>query len=284
MRQHIPGLLHKVERVVPRSLRQLALSAFPQFIKRLHECALTAAPARVAQAIIVDGPLRGRRFACRLRFEADYIFGTHEPAVTEWLKAYVRPGDTVFDIGAHAGYTTLIAAQLSAPNGCVVAFEPNPANRELISMNLALNEDLASQVIVEASAVSDACGTAFFGGHDTTGSLADRGAPVPTVTLDAYVANGRRCPAVIKMDIEGGETRAFDGMLQVIRDAQPILIVEIHDRHAQQRFAQLVADCHYTARQEGQLNAAPVAADWVERCLYVAMPIQQDRSHAVRSR
>jgi FkbM family methyltransferase len=174
----------------------------------------------------------------------------------------------MFDVGAHAGYTTLIAAQIVGTAGRVVAFEPNQLNRDLIARNLAANPDLGAQIRVEPYAVAAERGTAHFGGDETTGHLAESGERVPTISLDAYIGDTGVIPTLIKMDIEGGETRAFDGMAALLQARRPALIVEIHDEHAHARFARLVREHGYRVTGE---RAGSSLGEWTgERSIYLA--------------
>src|SRR5688500_12933920 len=67
------------------------------------------------------------------------------------MRKYVRPGDSVFDIGAHLGFYTLLLAKLAGPEGKVFAFEPNP---ELLP-SLRRTVDPASNITLLETAVSD---------------------------------------------------------------------------------------------------------------------------------
>ena len=42
------------------------------------------------------------------------------------MRKFVKPGNTVFDIGAHLGLYTLLLSELVGEKGIVFAFEPNP--------------------------------------------------------------------------------------------------------------------------------------------------------------
>ena len=265
MRDQLPGLLHRLERSTPAPVRRVLKRFFPSLVVGTHEFVLAAAPAEPTEATIADGPLRGRRFVCRLRYEADYIFGTHEPCVTAWLTTHVKPSSLFFDIGAHAGYTALIAAAIVGTGGQVVAFEPNVRNRELIARNLRVNQDLAAQVRIEPYAITDTCGTEAFGGDETTGHLAESGSLVATTSVDAYVAETGCVPSVIKIDIEGGETRAFDGMVKTLNASHLTLIVEIHDEPAHARFARVVGDYRYTVSTDGASGTSPGLEPWTGR-------------------
>jgi FkbM family methyltransferase len=270
-RRHVPGLLHRVEEAVPRKLKQWLKRTAPGIVKRTHDAVLLATTAEAEEAIIADGPLRGRRFSCRLRYEADYIFGNHEPHVTEWILTHAYAGATIFDVGAHAGFTALIAATVVKP-GRVVAFEPNASNLDLVRRNLRANSDLAPFIIVEAVAVSNASGFAFLDGDEAMGSLAASGRRVETVTLDEYVARTNRHPHLVKMDIEGGETLAFDGMAAMMRSDRPVLIVEIHSEAAHDRFARVVRDHRYVVTDEAGTECSTVLPRWTERSNYLAQP------------
>src|SRR5262245_20422896 len=63
----------------------------------------------------------------------------YEPFETEWVLSMCRPGDTVFDIGAHIGYYTLLLARRVGKTGRVVAFEPDSTNYNTLAENVALS-------------------------------------------------------------------------------------------------------------------------------------------------
>ena len=52
--------------------------------------------------------------------------GCFANAMTRWAKALLRPGGSFLDVGAHAGYFSLIAADRVGRDGRVFAVEPNP--------------------------------------------------------------------------------------------------------------------------------------------------------------
>ena len=96
----------------------------------------------------------------------------------------VHSGMLTFDVGANAGYYTLLLARRVGPNGRVVAFEPNPINVAYLREHLRLNK-FCNVEIVEA-AVTDTDGTAFFSGTGSMGKLSKTGMSVETVRLDDY--------------------------------------------------------------------------------------------------
>jgi FkbM family methyltransferase len=141
------------------------------------------------------------------------------PGSVEDYTAWYRPkaGDTVFDIGANCGISVYQFAQMVGPQGKVIAFEPDPLNSSFLKRNVQRHQ-LANVTIVEA-AVGKTDGTAQFYAEGTMGSgLAnvqdDRAREmisVPLVSLrTAFARYG--VPELCKMDIEGAEIEAIEGL------------------------------------------------------------------------
>lgn len=169
----------------------------------------------------------------------DMIGDRYEVATTRLFEQVVQPGQTVVDIGAHVGYYSLLAARRVGPQGRVYAFEPEPKNHVLLLKNIALNG--YANIVPVPLAVSDRTGVSdlFLGGMDTGfHSLFELHLPHPsdpgkvavnTTTLDAFF-EARGWPSsvdVIKMDIEGAELHALEGMREFLsRMRQCALIIE----------------------------------------------------------
>nr|MDQ6928749.1 class I SAM-dependent methyltransferase [Actinomycetota bacterium] len=138
----------------------------------------------------------------------------------------IRAGDTLLDIGAHLGQFSLSAAAA----GCrVLAVEAAPTNAALLRASAARN-GFAQLQVVEA-AVSDRPGTLEFIARGPWGRVAlssDDGAghlvPVPAVTIDEILAEFELNPTFVKIDVEGSEIPALDGMAALLSrpDAPPI--------------------------------------------------------------
>ena len=65
--------------------------------------------------------------------------GCFANAMTRWAKALLRPGGSFLDVGAHAGYFSLIAADRVGRDGRVIAVEPNPTVFATLRAHLAAN-------------------------------------------------------------------------------------------------------------------------------------------------
>src|SRR2546421_503378 len=58
-----------------------------------------------------------------------------DPTLFRLVEEFVRPGDTVWDIGANMGLLTFAAAHVAGPKGRVVAIEPDVEMARLLLMS-----------------------------------------------------------------------------------------------------------------------------------------------------
>ena len=169
-------------------------------------------------------------------YEHDWDIGEHiietrqyEPQVTAFLKRHLQEGMTFVDVGANIGYFTLMAATLVGRSGRTIAVECNPRNCELIYMSL--HRSGFDDVLVYPFAVSDTRKLMSFTSGFSNGvvnELAEddqEAVIVPAVTLDSLLINEPRID-IIKMDIEGSEAKAWQGMRQVIEKHRPVIMME----------------------------------------------------------
>ena len=150
------------------------------------------------------------------------------------LDAYsdaIRPGDTVLDIGAYVGPYSLLGSVRAGADGRVFAFEPDPVARGLLEANLTRNGVRNVEVIPDAVAATT--GSLTLAGR--LGSSTVRAIPQPgsgvrirTRGLDEFCAQHAVSPAVIKIDVEGGESAIVSpGGERSLRDDRAA-IVEMH--------------------------------------------------------
>ncbi len=158
---------------------------------------------------------------------AIYFYGEYEPGITALLRRFARPGWMVFDVGANAGYFSILAAELGAT---VHAFEPNPSVRALLARSVRLG---SQNIQVVAAACSDqAAKLPFFlsePGNTGLSSLdmpTDRRIEVDVLRLDDYASSTNLSPDLIKVDVEGHEREVLAGARALLNDAQPIVIAE----------------------------------------------------------
>jgi FkbM family methyltransferase len=176
-------------------------------------------------------------FLFRLNDPCHYnlILGAHEPAIVEWLARNVKGGMTVFDIGANVGFYTLLTARLVGDKGRVVSIEPDPQAVEILKQNIHANA-LTNVDVVQGAAYGK-CGEVRLGCAPASSwsGISYRNAvqwiEVLAYTVDALASRlklGR--VDFVKIDVEGAEREVLDGMVRVLREDRPIVLVELHDR------------------------------------------------------
>jgi FkbM family methyltransferase len=154
-----------------------------------------------------------------------FINKIYEPYETELISSIIKPGNIVVDIGANIGYHTLIFAKLVGPNGKVFAFEPEPTNFRLLEKNVSVNG--YSNVTLEQKGVSNRNEkkklylNRWHSGFHTIYKSEQRAnldtVEIETVSLDDYFSNYRGKVDFIKMDIEGSEITALEGMQTILQ-------------------------------------------------------------------
>lgn len=172
---------------------------------------------------IASGPNEGLKWSLATSGRG-YARGTFEAERVDAIVALMRPGDCFWDVGAHKGYVTLVAARRVGPRGHVYAFEPLRANLSLLKKHLQWND--IRNVDVMALALSDFDGRARFGGSKS--SWAGRvgvGDQVVEVRSVASLVESRRCPppTFLKIDAEGAEVRILEGARAVLTEKLVIL-------------------------------------------------------------
>lgn len=145
----------------------------------------------------------------------------YEPEVTELLQDRLKGGMTFVDLGAHVGYYTLLAARAVGTTGRVYAFEPEPANYALLGRNVETN-GYGNVVTRVRKAVYSTCAALplFQDRRDASAYVRSAIGAAPTmveaITLDAFFSEADWPPVhFIKMDIEGAEKAALEGMVEL---------------------------------------------------------------------
>ncbi len=143
-------------------------------------------------------------------FTRDLFFHGYVPKV----------GDTIIEIGAGTGSETVVLSRLVGETGRVVAVEAHPRTFACLEHTCELNG--LSNVSVLNAAACDESGEVDISDLDehlsnTVLGASGRSLRVPAITLDEIVATlGARRIAFLKMNIEGAEGRAIQGMKKCV--------------------------------------------------------------------
>jgi FkbM family methyltransferase len=168
------------------------------------------------------------------RWKFEFLMNWFEWQSLAWARRLIRPGMTVFDLGAHVGYYSRFFSRLVGSKGRVYAFEASPENQAVLRRNLG--SPRYANVEVVPSAISDHEGTMKLfvsPGHSNHSLIqgftdAEDVLEISTVSVDRFAAQrGIRAIDFVKMDIEGAESMALNGMRETIRKfPQLVLLVE----------------------------------------------------------
>ena len=143
------------------------------------------------------------------------------------LQKYLKKGDTVLDIGANIGFYSEILSAIVGDEGKVHAFEPDPINCEHLRTSCAAKRN----IVVNETAIGNHAGElTLFTSHllnvdHRTYPIDDFGSSftVRADTVDHYV-NGEKV-AFIKMDIQGAEFFALQGMTRTLDANHDVIIL-----------------------------------------------------------
>jgi FkbM family methyltransferase len=164
----------------------------------------------------------------------------YDPPVAGFLRGRIRPGNICIDVGANVGAYVLQLAKWSAPNGRVIAFEPNPLARAILQRHVKWNH-IEDRVLIERAAVSSIVGTLKMFVHRSDGMsrlnapnprIAKRafGIEVPVITLSQFCQNRGIEPDCVMIDVEGFEIQVllgFEATLKKISKKIEI-VIEMH--------------------------------------------------------
>lgn len=135
-----------------------------------------------------------------------------------------KPGDVAVDLGANIGAWSLPLAA----KGCqILAFEILPQN--VNSLRAAANQNhFGDNLQIEHCAIWNRSEDLFFGGHSAWGHITQTGNAIRSISLDDFIAERSWWKHVdlIKLDVEGAELKAFEGMSSILDNLYPDLIFE----------------------------------------------------------
>lgn len=160
------------------------------------------------------------------------IGGVYEPLETTLVRELIRPGQVILDIGANIGYYTLLFSQQVGPSGLVFAFEPDSQSFQLLQKNIKVNNIKNTSVFQLAVADEEKDLTLY---RDRFNNLDHRivkpdweseAIHIRSIRLDTFYSQcSPRPPDFIKMDIQGSEGYALEGMKNLLAQSANVMLL-----------------------------------------------------------
>lgn len=195
---------------------------------------------------ILQGPLKGKKWIKGSSINGCWL-GTYELDKQVLFSKYIKPGNIVYDVGANAGFYSLLSSLLVSETGKVYSFEPLPANIFYLKKHIELNK-LGNVKVIE-KAVSNKVSTVRFnfGDNRSAGFISNDGEiVVETISLDEFIRQGNPSPDIIKMDIEGAEYAALIGAKELLKIKKPVIFLATHSAELRAECLKLLAEFGYT--------------------------------------
>ena len=165
----------------------------------------------------------------------DHVEGEFEPEMVSLFQSLLQPTDTVLDIGANIGCTSLLFGDLARQ---VYSFEPSPTtHRWLVEnvqraklnnvepLNLGLGKDAGTFELTFAPNNRS-------GGFVSNLTSASEGHQVEQITIargDDFIREHQIAKVdFIKIDVEGFEQSVIEGLAETIARDQPIVVLELN--------------------------------------------------------
>lgn len=162
--------------------------------------------------------------------------GGYESLYRRLFEDAIGTDTVVVDGGAHIGIYSLLAARRVGSEGCVLAFEPDPQNFSALVANLKRNG--CNRVIAQEKAISNRTGKITFYQNPSTFSSSlvrrqsvgrTRAIELAATTLDAELEDRPLRSLVVKLDIEGAEPLALEGIQQTAARCEELtLLLEVN--------------------------------------------------------
>ncbi len=155
----------------------------------------------------------------------------YEQGDLDALRAFIKPGGVIVDVGANTGnHTVFFAAILKAKK--VIPIEPNPATigflKSTLEANGLANVDLSLYGIGVGAVSATAQITTGRRGHLGTATLQPGTGKIRVEPLDDLI---KERVDLLKIDVESMEVEVLEGARQLILRERPVILIEVVDEN-----------------------------------------------------
>lgn len=219
---------------------------------RIREALLRLEPRTWPELVVEHEGMRWRIWYPQDHVSQAFVRSqTYEAAATAFVRTHVRPGFTCVDVGANAGYYTVLMSRLVGSTGRVLAMEPAPDFLARLRAHVELNE--LTNVAILPVGIGDRDGEWSLNVAGCTATMVDgivvrreppmdrpeaerailaaRVLKVPILRLDeALERAGIREIDFLKIDVDGFEQQVLSGAEQTFSRRRPIILLEYFHR------------------------------------------------------
>lgn len=206
----VQGAFHRLLPLLPRKVQAAAGGLYLSASRRTWcrvEDAGTYFLHRYTDGAVASRAAVGPSPADAMAITEDLFFYTYRPVA----------GDVVVDVGAGVGGETLVLSRLVGPTGCVIAVEAHPVTFRCLEATASANR-LTNVRLVAGAAANDRTplrmsdDVSGWQGNSVTGG--GEGIVVEGFRLDDVLAD-HEVVHYVKMNIEGAEVEALDGLSSI---------------------------------------------------------------------
>ncbi len=210
--------------------RSIGLGSLLSASRDLIDCILARANKPLLKVeekdFVIYGYLRHRSFLEQISK------GKYEPFSRYLFERVLKPDVLVVDAGAHLGLYSLLAAPRLGNRGRIFAFEPDYYNFRALMFNIIKNH--CKNMVPIQKALSNTIGIASF--YESPGTISSSlirrknigktmKASIPATTLDNELQGQDIYSIVIKLDVEGAELMALEGMSNILQRANSVVLI-----------------------------------------------------------
>lgn len=179
---------------------------------------------RTATMRILQGPAIGLRWIAGAG-QPNFWLGTYEREKVLEFSGRLKATSVVYDVGAQAGYYSLVAARKCTE---VYAFEPYPENAFFLREHFHRNKLLHCRAVESAVGNVDEFVSFSPGRTNCEGKIDPDGLfRFRCTKLDTF-CEGHPAPDVLKIDVEGAELDVLKGGARMISEKLPAIFLATH--------------------------------------------------------
>jgi len=212
---------------------------------------------------IKSGFAAGMKWKRHHRYVNGYWIGNYEYDIQRAIARLLEPGGVFYDVGANAGFFSVMASARVGVSGRVFSFEPLEENIASVREQIAINDLSQVELVPMAMGASEGTATFYFApGANSVAHLGEapaageREVTVQVTTLDTFAAK-HRAPTLVKIDVEGAETDVLAGARATIEKGTRFLI-ELHGRDKGEAVARTLREAGYVfERLDGSPTERP---------------------------